>query len=83
MEKKIRILVGGYNHKVGEQALTNRESERMGTFESIAEAKKAAEAEDLTEYRIGEIIGTHKFPDLRKRAAPHTCDIVKILEIID
>lgn len=76
-----RILIGGYNHTIGERAFANEESEKMGLFPSISEAEKAAEAEGLTEYRIGKVVDTHKIPTLRKKPARTTRDVVEILVI--
>ncbi len=83
MENKIIILVGGYSHKVGEEAIVNDKSEQLGTFSNVKEAKNAAEAEGLTYYRIAEIVGTHKIQTLRKNPHRTTCDTAKVLKIID
>lgn len=76
-----RILVGGYNHNIGEKAIVNDESEQLGTFSNAEEAEKNAEAEGLTEYRIGKVVDTHKIPTLRKKPARTTRDVVEILVI--
>ena len=83
MENKIRILVGGYSHKIGEVAIVNDESEQLGTFATIEEAEKAAAAQGLAYYRIAELVGTHKFPTLRKNPGRTIYDTAKILEIIE
>lgn len=83
MENKIRILTGGYNHNIGEWAFADEESEKRGLFASVAEAEKAAAAEGLAEYRIGEVVGTHKIPTLRKNPTRTTCDVVEIIKIVE
>lgn len=78
-----RILVGGYNHNIGEKAIVDDESEQLGIFSNAEDAEKTAEAEGLTEYRIGKVVDTHKIPTLRKKPARTTCDVVEIIKIVE